>query len=482
MTNNPKNNPAEENESWDFSQFGKDSDDVFGSSSPDEEESVFDSPEDFSSPSFGDPEFGDDSAFGSSFGGDDNATFGEDDDVFPAPGEGDFGLENIPSPTSFNSSSGDPDAEFGDVDNDGFGGDDNGFSSDFGGDFSVDDDDTSNQNDFPDQEEVNDGFALPSNENGDEEEDHLFNSSSANEEEKKSGLDLKKFIFPGVAAAALLGVSYIGWGILSPMLLGDGNAPDVVISESTTTPETAFPSALPGQEGGLPLNEVSLPEVTSAEAPEATEQNNPGLSLPSLTPEVGVVAELPEVTPITIDTSVAGSPLVTEEIQVTETPSPVSELDELAGGNDRGGIDAIKGQDTGHQASVITAINDRITELENKLESQFSELNTKLDRLLPAPTQANMMPAGQFLPPTEDNGMPVPVAAKAFNPVPPLKPLIVEKASLKGVSRDMGWIDTASGVVEVKIGDALPAGGTVLNFVNYKGSWLAVTSEGLITQ
>lgn len=490
MTQNPKNNPGDESENWDFAKWNDESDDVFSPPPPsdDGDEPAFTATEEFPDNSFGESSFGaDDAAFGNgeAFASDDDAAFGvADDEAFPTPDE-EVGFESMPSPGGIESFGGDPDTDFADLGNS-----DGGFGSDiseqqndvFGSNYDGDENFEHQSDDGGfnvDQQDVDEGFSEPAASVADDEDDE-FEQSSANDNEK-TGFDLKKFIFPAAIAATVLGVGWIGWSTVSPMLMGSSTTAPEVVASAPVDPTPSFPTALPGQQGGNALPPVAtLPAEVAPPVVGATEP----VALPELAPSVETA--LPELPSLTTTPELPAVADVSAP-QTTTLPAASKQVEygDLVGGSDRGGIDAIKtSAPTESQSADIAALTDRVSAMEVRLDQKIDDLSNKLDGFLSTMTSADAgiaAPAGMPTLP-EQTITPVPVASSGDHRFPPLKPLIVEKATLKGVSRDMGWIDTKSGVVEVKIGDALPVGGTVLNFVNYRGSWLAVTSEGLITQ
>jgi hypothetical protein len=63
---------------------------------------------------------------------------------------------------------------------------------------------------------------------------------------------------------------------------------------------------------------------------------------------------------------------------------------------------------------------------------------------------------------------------------PPKKPQVVQGYSLKGVTRDTAWVQSANGMMQVTIGQEIPGVGTISNIGRGDGGWMVVTSGGVI--
>lgn len=277
----------------------------------------------------------------------------------------------------------------------------------------------------------------------------------------------------GVAAAAV-GVVYV-----APMFLSGGPAVVVTQPSAIQSAETTFPTTLPtkstaGQETPAvmpPLN--ASPDVPLATAPSLSDlpKADSGAEAKPSTPSL--TFDLPAV-------ETAGEPKTTVEEKPAPAETAVAKsdpFDDLVGGRDRGGIDAVKSaapvasNSTGRDyAKELDALIARLESLEGKVD----HLAEGFDQVIQARPSA-----GQKAPQTQVSEIPTPAASDA---VPPMKPPIVETATLKGVAGDLAWVSTKSGVVEVRVGDTVPNAGKVVAIRNYRSQWIVVTTDGLIVR
>jgi hypothetical protein len=276
----------------------------------------------------------------------------------------------------------------------------------------------------------------------------------------------------GVAAAAVAVV----YG--APMFLGDGPAVTVQPAPIQSA-DASFPT-------GLPAQNVAGHEIAQAKPPVA--------AIPSLpTPELADAKPAETATPaepaLSIDLPPAPSLGIPKDATIGQATATINSLpvktdvdkadpvDDLVGGSDRGGIDAVKsapvataapsGRDYGKEFDALTS---RLDALEGKVE----QLADGFDKVVQAKPSTVAAPSGAQV-------VEVP-AAVSSDAVPPMKPPIVEAASLKGVAGDMAWVSTKSGVVEVRVGDVVPNAGKVVAIRNYRDQWIVVTTDGLIVR
>jgi hypothetical protein len=277
----------------------------------------------------------------------------------------------------------------------------------------------------------------------------------------------------GVAAAAIAVV----YG--APMFLGGGPAISVTQPAPIQSADATFPTVLPTQN-------VAGHEVAQAKPPLAT---IPSLPTPELADAQPAVPATPSQPSLTIDLPTAPSLGIPKDATIGQATAAINPLpartdvakadpvDDLVGGSDRGGIDAVKsasvatvapsGRDYGKD---IDALISRLDTLEGKVE----QLADGFDKVVQSKASTVDAPSGSQM-------VEVPAAASS-DAVPPMKPPIVEAASLKGVAGDMAWVSTKSGVVEVRVGDVVPNAGKVVAIRNYRDQWIVVTTDGLIVR
>jgi hypothetical protein len=317
----------------------------------------------------------------------------------------------------------------------------------------------------------------------DETADNASNSTAV----EKSGGRGKSILVKAGLAAAVIGIGYVGYTSIVPMFLGSGGQAPVVADANVQPPVNKIPSALPGQDGGLPIPSA---EVSGATAP----------SLPSIpTSQDGgtpPLVSLPDTNVQMVDgnnNENLGSsiPTLNNEPQPVLLPSvepaPVSQSseDDLVGG-DRGGITALRDQDDAEKSKPVSDVTsaeiksviDRIEALETSFKSEINSISNNIDSRLTA-LEAKMATS-----PNPTSGITVSTSQSVVSNdgPPPLKPTIIENMSLKGVSRGMAWVKTSTGIIEARVGDIIADGGRVLGITEYNGSWMVSTEKGLILQ
>lgn len=414
------------------------------------------------------------------------APLGDDDPFNSASGDDAFGgndsfysLEQMPDAdggqTNFGDVGSDDDA-FGDIKTDG---DARGY------DFGSSDADlppskviTNSSSSYEDDGEV-DPFAsdTASYDNNDDGVTDPFATENPDEEEllieegavAERGAGSSKFKMYMVSAAAVV-VAAFSVVYVAPAYLG-GNQPSEVVASAPIPDETPqFPSALPTMAtAGTEVAEIapSDPVVTSpvlvqpaAEAPVQT--TDAPLTIPSLDPAPAVT------------TPVINEPSATLPVADPLPAAVADPLKDMVGGSDRGGIDAMKDKPVAAdpvpaQSQDLASILSRLGSLEGKVDKLVESFDNHVElKTEPAPAAVARTEAQPII--------------QSADVVPPMKPLIIEGTSLKGIAGDLAWISTASGVVEVRIGDEVPKGGKVVAFKNYRGSWIVVTTDGLIVR
>jgi len=462
--------------------FGQDFDfGTIGLGDEESDKSVSNAPED--------NPFGDDDVFPTSFGGgdEDNSESTGASEFDDGQGDG-FSFVSMPDPTASGAAFGDGDDndEFADVSGNG---DDSEAVWDGEGD--LEDEDSSSFSDDSEDGEVDfkedendtedDGFSFDENETEDD-DDEL----SAQTPSPAGNGGIRRLIFP-IAAAAVLGVVvYGGYSVLSPILFGGGEPPPQVVAGGTDTPSApSFPADLPGVSGASTPSGPSAPMLPDRTPPQAPSVELPA-SLSSRAPDPQVADPAPGTLPQAATPSSLPPAPGAGGLTLPELPAPAGDAvrtatipleEELAGGPSRGGIDALRPPaDAGLQTALDGSALAKLEALERAIDEIRKELSevranvASFNERFSAAGATNLNPqAVSYVPQSLPEGA-----------LPPLKPRIIEEVSLKGVSRDMAWVSTKSGVVEVKEGDSIPGAGTVVSMRTYGGNWFLVTTDGLV--
>jgi hypothetical protein len=367
----------------------------------------------------------------------------------------DFGGPPSPQSVELDSLSGNPDDEFSDFDAG------SGFADD---EIPVDpyaEDDTGHDNSASPGEHI-DPF-------GDEDE-HVIGSDEAVAEaaSKNTGKPgIKQYA--GIAAAVAV-FGYLGYSHVLPLFVSTNEGP--VVSEThSEIPSGSLPIGLPPT--SQPSDQLAgLPQPLPLEVPVAAPVDGSAqIALPSI--------DLVGTTPVTVDTNQPTdiAPTVTPPL---DTAIKLDPLDEMVGGSDRGGLASMK-SDTPEPAPVndtSTIASADIAKLASRLDDVVKRIETIEQKV--ASFGASFGGTGEVKTPlAADKPSILPAVADAGVSAP-LKPPIIENVVLRGVSRDIAWIATSKGVVEVKVGDTIENAGVVESFQNYRGRWIAVTDKGII--
>lgn len=398
------------------------------------------------------------------------------EDPFASGDEDPFSFQDMPTPGANPVSAamaGNPDDEFGDLDDDAFAEAD-GFK---GGTSLFQDEEPAEAQDeadpFADHAEDDEQAADPFAE--EEEADEAEGKPAPAE---KPSARRRSLVMPLALAASAAFVGYVAYSTVLPMLSRPAQPPATPVAEAPAGP--SFPTALPGQPGGLELPvavapqtapAAPLPSVPAAAPPVELPPQPTALPLPAASKEGAKPSALTDL-PVVAAAPLQDAPQAVKQPDAAPVlAGPQSPVDELVGGEERGGIDAMKGKDGGQKADVqpggLEAIEARLSEVEAKVD----RLADRIERQIAAGAPSAGKEAAAEKPASALDGL-----------VPPLKPAIVEGATLKGVSRGLAWISTASGVVEVRKGDSVPNGGKVVAIRQYGGNWIVVTTDGIVVQ
>jgi hypothetical protein len=386
-------------------------------------------------------------------------------------GDFDFGMPPSPQSVELESMSGNPDEEFGDF----TGGGDFGGTDDFGGDDAPVDpyaeDDGVPAKGYTSGSSV-DPFADDDQDAGQTEADAPEPTANDN---SKPGIKH----YAGIAAVVAV-VGYIGYSQVLPMFVST-DAGQTIVDATPVVTDGNFPVGLPKE--GLetpPITQSALPQPDAEPISGATPDALPPIDLSGASETDGkpapldnaVVAAAPS-----IDLPVATPPLESTPVKV-DTPVNIDPLDEMVGGKDRGGLDSMKDE----AAPVVEAspiANADIATLVSRLDEVVKRIETIEKKV--ASFGASFDGDTEFKTPVAEAKPSVTLPAVADGGVSaPLKPPIIENVVLRGVSRDIAWIATGKGVVEVKVGDSIEDAGVVESFQNYRGRWIAVTDKGII--
>lgn len=439
----------------------------------------------------------DDDPFGAGAFGEDDDAFGplpedEDGDAFAAAvdsfaneDEDPFQIQEMPMPGANpdRAALGNPDDEFDDLSGDSFGGD---FASSDGfddGDSLFEDEENKAAPSYAESFDEEDPFAEDdqsqpmSAQVADDEEDPFGSEPEEEAEpeeaaaEEKPARQKSRLILPVALAASVAFVGMVGYSVILPMF-SSPVAPPVQVTDVQPM-EPAFPSALPGQPGGLDIQPVEVEEPQMPSLPTVSEPSIP--ALPDF--EEVDVADAPVLPATQAPAFASDTPVVS--LPQDKPASTLPALDDFVGGSDRGGIDAMREAERRPAAdgdAAITAIETRLAALEAKVDGLADNVAAVLAR------PAAQIPATPSLPDLSQERPAAVANANLAEVVPPLKPVIVETATLKGVSRGLAWVSTPSGVVEVKAGDTIPGAGKVVKIREYQGKWIVVTTDGLVVQ
>jgi hypothetical protein len=414
---------------------------------------------------FSDNEFAKEESFSSEFSGPD-----------PFGGDG-FGFSEPPSPQSVahDSLTGNPDEEFADF----------GSSDDDQADFDA----TSSKSGEPMFGAENDPFDYPDDdgasnasqnaaydpfntENVGDFEDRLAAEPETVVEQKTGLANLKQYAVGGVAA---LVVGYIGYTQVLPMFVG-GETTEIAAPVPTEIPSGNLPVALPPMQQTQPPQEVVLsPEIN--ELPVATQPV--AQELPSVPPaqvDAPVVAEQGNqplvLDPPQVDTNLA---LIPVDAQPTANTAPV---DELVDSTDRGGIATMK--EAGKDVGTVGAPSVQLEEIASKLDAVVKRIDVIEEKVAALSNTSTSLPVVAPTAPSATAAKEVSDWVSNGDITAPLKPEIIENATLRGVSRDVAWIAIGKDVKEYKVGDTVQDAGVIESFQNYRGRWIAVTSQGII--
>lgn len=465
----------------------------------DDKNQDFDADYDFSKMDFGD-DGADDQKVKSS------ATLADDDDVFAGFGggndaSGDFGsdddnfeFEDMPDPNKPMATAGNVDDEFADIAaapatparatvapassreepdpfaDEGFETDHGDDSDDFGDEFDHSDED----NDETVTAEDDDLF----NADGDDTiEDADENAASGDQRPAASRSGIMKFAFPIAAVLGVCAIGYAAYSYVTPMIFGSP-APQQHAQTPLPPASANFPTKLPSQ--GLPPPAAQnlpapMPPPQQAQIGNSMPIMNPPANAPAIMPPAAPPVQQPQMAQqIPAPTGFPGGIVLPDTIQPPAPKASVPE-DDLVAGGDRGGIAAMK--EAASRGSDAGTFEKRFAMLEAQVDGLKKRIDSLTDRIESGTGVASVAKTSN-----DDTLVAETVKALPDDIVPPLKPVVIEGVSLKGVSRDVAWVSTVSGVVEVKEGDNIPNAGDVVKVRSYAGDWIVVTTQGIVVR
>jgi hypothetical protein len=361
-----------------------------------------------------------------------------------------------------------------------------------------------NGDEVDDAEEGDDPFeAYESEQTDDDETEEEARPAKRGGDNQPSSI--MKYALPVAAVLGVVFLGYSGYNYVLPMFSGSP-APQQQAQASLPPTKNQFPTKLPGQapiapapqqQAVSPLPTAPLMNGPGAQAqmpgmaqqlpsaplgsPQAQLGGQPASNLPPgiVLPEMNV----PNAQVGAVD-SAAPPPYVPIPLGSGPTAKPPAfapEVEDLVGGAGRSGIGAPPVAPAPPPPPVTASVPANF-------EARFSSLSSEVDGLkrqianLAARLEGGGKGAPSISAQIDDGFASEPAKRIPDDVVPPLKPIVVEGVSLKGVSRDVAWVSTVSGTVEVKEGDSIPNAGDVVKIRSYGGDWIVVTTQGIVVR
>lgn len=400
---------------------------------------------------------------------------------FAGGGDFDFGMPPSPQSVELESLSGNPDEEFGDF----AGGGDFGGNDDFPGENDTPADPYAEDDAVPSK-----GYAAGSVDPfADDDQDAAQPEDAASEQATKDNTKPGIKHYAGIAAVAAI-VGYIGYSQVLPMFVSTDAGQTVTDAAPVIKDGNPLANLPPIDTSAQPAEEIAgLQQPTAVQQPISEPVDGtavgalPPIDLPGTpaTDEKPAPVDTAAVVDASPSLNLPGATSPAEQAPATETQAAVDPLDEMVGGKDRGGLDSMK-EDAVEAVPVKEAApvaNADIAALASRLDEVVKRIETIEQKV--ASFGASFEGNTEIKTPVADVKPSVTLSAVVDGGVSaPLKPPIIENVVLRGVSRDIAWIATGKGVVEVKVGDSIEDAGVVESFQNYRGRWIAVTDKGII--
>ena len=376
--------------------------------------------------------------------------------------------------------------------------------------YREDPDDAADADEIDQSLSMDDGADADEGAGGDEEEDG-----------KPSLVDrLKRLAIPVAAVAAIGGAGYVGWGFLSPMLSGSGDAVPIqtaapIVPKQPAGGLPAFPPtaqaqqrpALPGSAGSLPALPGQQPLAVAQQPVPPRPVGPPALPQAPVLPQ----ASAPLLQPTQSYPAAPAPPQQAAAVQpVLPGPAPADPVRAAAPvvpslGGGLNGRNALPGDIEAKLAAIATDVallRSRQEDAARSAQSDRDELRGRLGEVERRLGDARRPPAAQAEreeakprrvereAPAErparsarrDEPRAAYQVASADDGMPPLKPKVVQGFALKGVSRGVASVEGRGGVVEVGVGQTIPGVGEVKAIRRYGSDWVVVVGKGVIVQ
>lgn len=388
----------------------------------------------------------------------------------------DFDVENVPDPSTFINNENEEDH---------FGSQENHFNSNESDEF--EDIEAEEENESHDEE---DPFTEELGEEEEEDEEENKNKSDKknkiikdinDNEGQKSNL-LTKVSIGALAVVLFGGVSYLYSDTILSLFKSNSNSSVASIVENTNVKDNV-PLNLPNVKGGKDIGNLGIPDVSSNDTKSPVIVNKPEDKSVDNNIDKDVNKPLDLSTIIKPDNS---------KINVNNNEKPIADNSvspDLVGGAVKNGFETIPNNDLENKVvenkvdkpNVETnnsQIDKNISDKVALLEKNIVDINKKIDDIKNSIDVLNNKPnVVSTVPSVTGNDV---VKSDNITIIPPVKPQILKGLNLKGVANNMAWVDTVSGVVEVKEGDNIKNGGTVVKIKKYRDKWYVITTTGLI--
>lgn len=279
------------------------------------------------------------------------------------------------------------------------------------------------------------------------EEDDFPNSADEeqmSDETRSPASRFQKFILPGAASFVALAIAVAAYAFFLP----SGNEKTSSLQIPVTSPIKPLPAAGEAPQGASAPSEAPAP--ASIEVPAEA-------SAALLPPKVEKAVEQPG-SMIAADMKAMSDRLDAIDARVATSLADIGKAQEA------GKTEFLDVQSS--FSSRMAALETAISEIRSDLTDlkKFRAIQTQKNQVAVAAPQPARAPAPKV---DTDNA-------------PPLKPAIIESYVLKGVAQNAAWLDSGRGIVKVSPGDALPGAGVVKSIRQSEGTWMVVTSLGII--
>ena len=373
-----------------------------------------------------------------------------------------------------------------------------------------------------DDAEADDGDQSLSMDDGADADEAAGEDEEEEEEDGKPSLvdRLKRLAIPAAAVAAIGGAGYVGWGFLSPMLFGSGEALPIqtaapIVPKQPAGGLPAFPPtaqaqqrpALPGSAGSLPALPGQQPVAVAQQPAPPRPVGPPALPQAPVLPQASAPLLQPAqsypAAPAPQQQAAAVQPVLPGPAPAEPVRAAAPVVPSLGGGLN--GRNALPGDIEAKLAAIATDVallRSRQEDAARSAQSDRDELRGRLGEVERRLGDARRPPAAQAereetRPRRVEREAPAERPARsarraepraayqeasADDGMPPLKPKVVQGFALKGVSRGVASVEGRGGVVEVGVGQTIPGVGEVKAIRRYGSDWVVVVGKGVIVQ